>query len=453
MSVVIAFEDAGPCRKQLTIEVPAPAVEAEMGRVVADYRQKVSIPGFRKGKVPQGLIQQRFRSDIEKEVADRLIPRYWQQAQAEKSLEPLLPPQVEDLKLKSGEALTFVASVEIRPRIELKDYRAFDLPEGKTEATQEEVDGAIDGLRRQQGTWVPVERAAARGDLVTGQMRRLPGDEPAAESVAETAAGDEEEGAEENRSFEIEVGGDGVSEEMNLALTGALAGRSAKLSQEAGEGEDKQTLHFDLDIIAVKEKELPEIDEEFVGQVSPFKTVDELLKAVSEQLSTSKRGELHQNRRKEVMEKLIERHPFDLPVGVVEQEVESMMREYAENLMQQGVDLEKMPMDWERMAVDIKPQAERRVHGRLILDAIAEADELKIDEKEFEALLGQLAAAQGQSAFVLRQQLSDSGRLEDLRSQVLREHTLKHLLGELPAGDEAGETEEASAEDGDSASD
>ncbi len=214
MSVVTAFEDVGPCRKQLTIEVPAPAVEAEMGRVVGEYRKQVRIPGFRKGKAPSGMIQQRFREDIEKEVADRLIPRYWQQAQAEKNLEPLLPPTVDDLQLAQGEPMVFVASVDIRPRIELGDYREFDLPEGDVEPTQEEVDEAIDGLRRQRGTWVPVERAASRGDLVSGKMHSL-------DSAAEDDSAEEEP---EGRPFEVEVGGEGVSEEMTIALTGAIAG-------------------------------------------------------------------------------------------------------------------------------------------------------------------------------------------------------------------------------------
>ena len=144
MSVVVAFEEVGPCRKQLTIEVPGPAVEAEMGRVIEHMRRNLKLPGFRAGKVPAGMVKKRFREDIEREVADRLIPRYWKQAEAEKSLDPLLPPRVEDLKIEAGEPMTFVASVETRPRIELGSLEDFDLPDEDPAASAAEVQDAID---------------------------------------------------------------------------------------------------------------------------------------------------------------------------------------------------------------------------------------------------------------------------------------------------------------------
>ena len=116
MSVVLSVEDVGPCRKQLKVEVPAPAVEAETLRVVHDYGQKVRLPGFRQGKVPTELVRRRFAKEIDQEVKERLLPRYWRQAQAESSIEPLLPPEVEEVSdLAPGEPLTFTATVETRP--------------------------------------------------------------------------------------------------------------------------------------------------------------------------------------------------------------------------------------------------------------------------------------------------------------------------------------------------
>ena len=120
MSVVLSLEDVGPCRKQLRVEVPAPAVEAETERVIREYGQRVRLPGFRKGKVPVELVRRRFAKDIEQEVKERLLPRYWKQAQAESAIEPLLPPEVDEVaELEPGLPLTFTATVETRPRIEL----------------------------------------------------------------------------------------------------------------------------------------------------------------------------------------------------------------------------------------------------------------------------------------------------------------------------------------------
>ena len=124
----VSIESVGPCRKRLHIEVPAPAVDAETERVVREYGRKVRLPGFRTGKVPATVVQQRFKAEIEREVLDRLVPRYWKQAQAESALDPLLPPSVGDVVLKSGEPLVFVATVEVRPPIELRGHHELRPP-------------------------------------------------------------------------------------------------------------------------------------------------------------------------------------------------------------------------------------------------------------------------------------------------------------------------------------
>ena len=119
MSVVVSVEDVGPCRKQLTIEVPQPAVEAETRRIVGEFRKRARIPGFRKGKVPAELVRQRYEREIDQEVVDRLVPRYWHQAEAESELDALLPPRVEQVDHDPGVSLRFTATVEVRPQIEI----------------------------------------------------------------------------------------------------------------------------------------------------------------------------------------------------------------------------------------------------------------------------------------------------------------------------------------------
>ncbi len=164
MSVVVSQQDVGPCRKQLTVEVPAPAVEAEIAaRRPASIGRRVRIPGFRQGKVPTDVVRQRFAKDIEQEVVERLLPRYWRQAQAESSIEPLLPPELaEQPVLKPGEPITFTAAVEIRPEIELRNVKDFDLPDP-------EIEPGSHGGRRQDR-----RDAQAARQLGAGRARRRP---------------------------------------------------------------------------------------------------------------------------------------------------------------------------------------------------------------------------------------------------------------------------------------
>src|SRR5215208_6094493 len=221
MSVVVSVQDVGPCRKQLTVEVPAPAVEAETERVVSEYGRRVRIPGFRQGKVPRHLILRRFQKDIEHEVVERLLPRYWKQAEAESSLDPLLPPEVERVDdLVPGSPRTFVASVETRPQIELRNVRDFDLPDPPVDPGEMDIEDALTELRRQFSKWVPVERAAAREDLVSAEITSL-----------DAAEGGEGEAEPQAQQVEVEVGDPRVWEELTIAISGLAAGQETTFSR------------------------------------------------------------------------------------------------------------------------------------------------------------------------------------------------------------------------------
>jgi len=421
MSVVTAYEETGPCRRKLTIEIPVEAVDAEMNRVVGSFRKNIKLPGFRQGKVPASVIRKRFDGEIRQEVVDRLLPRYWHQAQSEKNLDPLIPPQFEELELEAGKPMTLVALVETRPEITLGEISDFKLPNTDSEVQDSEVDEVLHDLRRRHATWTPVDRAAGQGDLVSG--RRL-----------DVTADDEDSVTEE--PLTVEVGGEGVDDELSLAVTGRSAGQSAEYSSKVGD-EDR---NFRVEILAVKEQELPELDDELATKTG-LDSLEALREAIAADLKRSKDQRNKMEREKAMLEQLRERHPVELPPRVVDKESEGMLREYAERLQSQGLDVSKAEIDWEGLATSVKPEAERRVHDRLLLDAVGTEKSFKLDEKEFERFLAAAAAQQQQTSLALRQQLSESGRLEPLRAEMLREQTKRHLLGEDPS-----ETDESSTD-------
>ncbi len=429
MSVVTSIEDTGSCRKKLTIEIPAEAVKAEMGRVVGKLRKDLRLPGFRRGKVPVSMVEQRYKDEIRQQVVDELLPRYWHQAQAEKSLDTMSPPSVEELDLEPGKPMTVVATVEVRPEIELKDFRNFDLPAEDTEPSSGDVDDAITDLRRKHAEWSPVERPAARGDLVVGKM---------------TAAGDSESPESEaaEQPIQVELGADGVDDELTLTLTGRSAGQSVDYRRRDGDGEERD---HRIELVAVKEQELPELDDELASRFS-VESAEALRQAVEDDLRRNRERELRQRRERAMLEQLRQRHPLELPGGVVEKQAERMLEDYAGQLHRQGVDLDNAGIDWEKLADQVRPQAELLVHDQLLLDAVAEAESLRLDEKDFERVLSSLAAPQKMSSLALRQQLSESGRLESLRAQMLREQTVRFLLGEEESSEDSAPPEEAADE-------
>jgi trigger factor len=432
MSVVVSLQDVGPCRKQLTVEVPAPAVEAEMQRVVAEYGNRAKIPGFRKGKVPAKLVRQRFSKDIEREVVERLLPRYWRQAEAESSIEPLLPPEVDEVKeLQPGEPLTFVATVETRPQIDLRNIKDFDLPNPSTEPGTVEVEDTLEELRRQVSEWVPVQRSITRGDLAEVEITTLSG--------AHGEGG--EEGAEPHTDkISVEVGDPKVWEELSLALTGLSAGQETTFTRrhehDAPEEGGEKIVHeqtFRVKVDTVKERDLLPLDDELAKKISPdFSTLDDLKEAVTKRHRYNKIEQRNEARNRALLDQLRERHPLELPQGVLRKEIEGMVQSYAESLAQRGVNLDETQIDWNAVANDMMPHAERRVHARLILDAVSDAEKIELSEEEFERALAMVARAQNTSTPALRRALDEEGRLANFRSQLRRDKTIRHLLGEGP---------------------
>ncbi len=418
--------------------MPAPAVEAETQRVVRDYGQKVRLPGFRQGKVPSELVRRRFAKEIDQEVKERLLPRYWQQAQAESSLEPLLPPEVDEVsELMPGEPLTFVATVETRPRIELRNIDSFDLPDPEVDPGTMEIEETIDNIRKQMSEWVAADRPASRGDQLSLQV---------------TTLGSSEHPEERTDPVTVEVGDPQVWEELSLAVQGLSAGQETTFERrhehpaaEEGGAPEVHEQKFRVKVDAVKERDLPPLDDAFAARVNPeFATFEALREAVVTRLRQQKDEQRREARHQALLDQLRDRHPIDLPQGVVRREVEGMVQDYAENLSRRGVDVEKAQIDWSRVGEEMAPMAEKRVHARLLLDAVADHRELAVTEEEFERTLAVLARAQGVSTPVLRRKLDEDGRLTSLRSQLRREKTIRTLLGE--PDEEAPAASGASAE-------
>jgi trigger factor len=204
-----------------------------------------------------------------------------------------------------------------------------------------------------------------------------------------------------------------------------------------GPGEHEHGAHetrekrFRVRVDAVKERDLPALDDEFAARVSPeFKTVDDLREAVVRKLRSDREEQRREERQRVLVDQLRERHPMELPQGVLRHEVEHLIQDYAETLARRGVDIERAGIDWNRMAEEMTPLAERRVHSRLLLDAVAEAESIDLTDEEFERALAAIARAQGASTPALRRSLDENGRLAGFRAQLRRDKTIRHLLGE-----------------------
>ena len=441
MSVIVAIEEAGPSRKRLRVSVPADEVAAETRAVVGELGRTARVSGFRRGKVPASVVRQRYRETIEREVVDRLLPRAWRRAEEEGGLSPLAPPRVEEVgPLAEGEPLTFSATVEVRPAIrlgaaEIEGADEFELPDPPVEATDQEVADAIDDLRRRVADWVPADRPAARGDRVRATITEIVPEGSAEQPAEQPGEAAEAQAAEpapptagQPQEAVVEIGDPRVWEELALALTGLAAGQEGRFTRRP-EG-DASARSFRVRVEAVEERDLPPLDDEFARKIGDYDDVETLRREVVAGLTAKKRADRGQERRRALMQQLRSRHPVELPRGVVDHELEHLLSDYATELGRRGVDPERAQVDWQGLAAQVRPEAERRVHDRLLLDAAAEELGVEIGEADLTAALAVLARARGQSAAELRRGLAESGRLDGLREQLRRDRALDRLLGE-----------------------
>jgi len=464
MSVVLSVEDTGTCRKEVTIEVPASAVEAETRNLVKLYKSQVNLPGFRKGKAPASIVRKRFRQEIDREVVEKLIPRFWEKAQEEEGLQPLGQPQLKEIdELADDGPLRFVTVVEVRPEVDLGEVapEQFELPEVEVEPSDEDVDAALDDLRRQIGDWNEVDRAAARGDQVTLRIVEEGAEDEAAAADAGDDAGDDEgadEGADEEAAdaedadseaadsesgdeVQIEVGDANVWEELSLAVTGLEAGQEGRFTRRPpapAEGEEApEPRTFKVKVKQVQERELPDLDDELAKRLGDFDSVDELREAMASKLRHDRGHERDAKRREALMEQMRHRYPLPLPEGVLHEEAQVMLNDYARDMASKGIDPQNAGIDWEQLGEQFKPHAMRRLHDRLLLDAVADERGVEVSDSEVDGAIASVAQAQGASFQQMSEALGD--RRPGLARQIRREKAMKWLLDEEADAADAAE--------------
>ncbi len=414
MSVILNVEAAGPCRKEIRVEVPAAAVESESARVLKDFCRKAVLPGFRKGKVPESLVRRHFGAEMRQEVVDRLVPRYFRQAAGELQIEPLLPPRYRDIELEGSEALRFTAEVEVRPEVELRNYQDLVLPELPTEPTAEEVERSLRWLQRSVASFREVERESRPGDRVTGELRAAASDlesPPLRLVVADLP-------------FQ-----EGEANELEKALLGVGPRGTCPWSQES-EGGGRQ--EFSIRVVKVEEPELPALDDAFAKQHFQADSLEGLQSELRDRL----RAELLERRRvrreRAAVEQLAERHEVELSDRLLDAETRRVLEEYARSLVERGLRLEDPKIPWRDLEGQARAQAVRNLKIRFVLDAIVEREKIEVSEEEFERFLAREARQAGTSPHALRHRWYEEGVLAEARQGLRRRKALAWLTEREP---------------------
>ena len=423
-------EQLSPTRVKINVEVPFDELKPNFDRAYRKLAQQVRIPGFRPGKAPARILENRLgRGVVLDEVVNEAIPAKYSEAVTAEDVRPLGRPDIEVTEIKDGEQLAFTAEVDVRPVFELPNASAISVTVDDVAVTDDEVAEQLDALRARFGTLTGVDRPAAKDDFVVVDLSATVGGEPV------------EEAATTGLSYQIGSGGlvDGIDE----ALTGLSAGESATFTTTlvAGEHADRDA-EVKADVTAVKERELPEADDEFAQLASEFDTLDELREDLRDRLGKAKRMQQAGEARDKVLEAYLAGAEVPLPDSVVAAELEVRTHDAIHAFDHDDAKL----LEWlseqgktrEEFDTEAKEQAERAVKTQLVLDAVADAEELSVTDMELTQQIVTQAQRFEISPEEFLQRTQQAGQLGAVYADVRRGKALANVVRQATVTDGSG---------------
>ena len=418
--------DVNETRKNLRVEIPSEVVDAQIDRVARDYSRKARIPGFRPGKAPARVIKQRFKDQILHDVAHELIPRAVDDAMRERGVEPVDAPDIRDVTVEEGQALTFTASFDTVPAFEPGDFATISLKRPSHQVEEAAVDEALKRLRERAARHEPVEgRGIIDGDTATLDLER------------KTATGE----ADRHQDVTIELGSTANPPGFDEQLLGLEAGSEKTFSihypsdyavSELAGSDVSYTAH----VKALKRRVLPELDDEFAKDLGEFETLGALRARVREDLEHEARHAAERQVRSELMKQLAARVPFELPASLVEREIDRRLEDFARRLIDQKIDPRQAGIDWDAFRESQREPAREAVASAIVLDEVARREHFDPTEDEMEQEIARYAERTGRTPAAVRAALEKEGGLSRVHVGLRRDKSIDFLMARATiAGD------------------
>ncbi len=424
--------------REIEVEAPAEEVAKTYRTVVKRYQKLARIPGFRAGKVPESLIRSKFARELRQEVMEALVSERFREAIRERKLNPVSEPQLLDLQLVDGQPLRFKAAFEVLPEFDVAGYETVKVEKPVTELSDEEFEGELARALESYATVEPVEedRALADGDWAEIEFKGVI--KPLAQTVTQDGVtADQSEPPIHGEDVLIEIGGKDTLEAFNAALRGAKVGQELtfEVSYPPDFGQPKlagQTVDYDVTVKAIKRKTFPERDDELAKQLGNYANWEDFEKQFRMTTAARKRERVVMTARNKMLDEVIGRYSFPVPESFVQQQVDARLERGLRALAQQGMKSEDMrKLDFARLREAQRAEAEREVRGSLVMDRIADAENVTVADAEIENELMLMSMQTREPLETLRERLKKDGGLERLREQLRRERTGMVLFDKL----------------------
>ncbi len=425
-----AVETLSPTRAKLTVEVPFSELKPSLDAAYKKIAEQINVPGFRRGKVPAVIIDRQIgRGAVLDEAINEALPQLYVQALQENELEPLAQPEVDITRLEDNEALEFTAEVDIRPEITLPDLSGIEVTVPSVEVTDADVDEQVQSLRERFGTLVDVSRASQEGDFVVIDL---------------TARQDGEvvEGGEAS-DISYQIGKGGMLDGLDEAVTGKTAGETVTFTTAlAGGSQAGEDVEVEVTVTAVKEQELPELDEDFVQMASEFDTMEELTADLRTQISNRKRLDQAAEARDAVVEKLLDMVEVPVPDGVVADELGARRQNIEQQLAMAGMTMEQYIENESQTVEEFEAELERQVREgvatQFVLDQLAKEQEIQPEQQELSEHMMRRAQQSGQNPQEYIQHALEHNHIPELVAEVVRGKALASIVEGATVTDDSG---------------
>jgi trigger factor len=411
------------CRREIQVEVPVEEVARQTEAVIQKLQKLARIPGFRRGHVPASIIRQRFAEDIKSEVIEALVPAHFRRETEKQNLHPVSQPQVTDLHLHEGEPMRFKAAFEVMPEIQVEGYKDLRADKPEVVVTEEEVEQSLENLREQQATFTAVEgRTLADGDF--GQV-----------SLHGNSKDKDGDGKPVNMDdILVEISGKNTLQEFSANLRGAAAGEERTFDVTYPQDFSDQrlagkTFSYTVKVQGIKQKTVPELNDEFAKSLgNNFTGMEEVKKHLRESLDANKRTTAEREAKEKLLSELVKRHDFAVPDAMVEHQVDLRLERGLRALAAQGMRQEDMKkMDMGRLRAGQHAQALHEVKSSLLLEKIADTENIQVGDEELAQEVEALALQMQQPAEAIRARLTRDGALDRIRNRIRNEKTLDYL--------------------------
>ena len=419
-AMTVVVNELERCKRGLEVAIPHVRVADEMDRAFREYAHHARVPGFRKGHIPMDVVRRRFGKEVRDEVIGRIVRTEALRILEERRLDPVEPPVLEEVTYEDGQPLKFRATFEVRPAIEVSDYRGLSVTVPKHAVTDEMVESSVRGLAERAARLEAISgRPVQKGDFIVGTLscRFVKGkgknlkDEPLLL----------EAGSEENHP------------DFNAAILGMEAGTTRTFEVDYPADYNAVSLRnsiveYTLVLQEIKKKVVPPLDDSLAKEIGAFASMEEMRARVRSEIERRAALAERDEARQRLLADLVRRHPMEVPDAMVEAQIDGRVEALAREMIARGVDPMKAEIDWPQERERARPGATDAVRAMLLLDAIAAREKIEASEDDLNEVLKEEARRHNSSVASVKEKLGQSARLAGIRRQIVREKSLDFVL-------------------------